>query len=97
MHGEQAGGVIHGEFPAGSGLNVKMGRSRTFFIKQIDTGWCRVFWLGQRVCRQTSADQLHVHSSDCASWWDRSHPVWILTLNDLRLRSAGMTEQATRK
>src|SRR5437899_12675861 len=45
MHGEQAGGVIHGEFPAGSGLNVKMGRARTFFIKQIDAGLSRVLWL----------------------------------------------------
>jgi len=45
MHGEQAGGVIHGEFPAGSGLNVEMGRAGTFFIKQIDAGLSRVLWL----------------------------------------------------
>jgi len=33
MHGEQAGGVIHGKFPAGSGLDMEMSRSGTFFIK----------------------------------------------------------------
>jgi len=73
MHGEQASGVINWEFPGRTGFDMEMSCAGGFFVKEVYRRGGRVFWLGQRMCGYRPADQLHVHSSDGASWWEPSH------------------------
>jgi len=38
MHGEEPGGVVHGEFASGPGFDMEMGCARVFFVKRYRKG-----------------------------------------------------------
>jgi hypothetical protein len=38
MHGEEPGGVVHGEFASGPGFDMEMGCARGFFVKEVQKG-----------------------------------------------------------
>ena len=74
MHGEQTCGMINRKFPIGSRVDAEMRCSGGLLTKQVNTGRVRGLGSRNRLVRKASADELHVHSSVGASWWERDAP-----------------------
>src|SRR5260221_13812186 len=61
MHGQQPGGLVHGEPSIWSGVHMKMGYSSTLLIEKENIAGKRRAGTAQMLWMFTSADNLHVH------------------------------------